>query len=546
MNPMKYDLSLKTFPDEARGWSEGVYYPRKAVIRELSAEEKEKYISSDERDGNLVRLTSKMWTETEVTGFGIYPYVNSVLFSLKTGLKDGEWTITFSNPGTEPILVNCYADEVLMIKDAEIEPETEKEISFTNCSIHETTSLQFFVSDPAPFEALAEERFLYIKDIEYKEKEAKAPGKKPTIFLASDSTVQTYEAFYYPQTGWGQVFCDYFCPEEELKDCMSDDHVYPQCHVYERESIAIENRAIGARSARSFIDEGKWNALLMRAKPGDYVFVQWAHNDATAVRPNRYVCPGEFDAFLMEYIDSCRSRGIYVVLVTPVSRRNCDENNGEFPLSFKEYRDVMVKVGEREHVPTVDLCVMSNDYMKKVGAEEAKSLHLWCPAGAYPEGAYADGVSDNTHLQEYGARVYARMVAGALLDMEGYPEIDKLKPYITIGEMPEKKVVHVEERPVNVEVPTGFALQELHVENKVANFLLIWNDVEGAVSYNVYRKGSVDFQFFPLRTVSAQEKKSATVLPFQLPAADVYQVKVTAVFKGGKESEPSRIIEFRA
>ena len=546
MNPTKYELSLKTYPDEAKGWNEGVYYPRKALINELSEAEKGKYLVLDANNDDLVRITSKMWTETEVTGFGIYPYVNSVLFSWKTGLKDGEWTITFSNPSSEPLMVNCYADEVLMIKDAEIEPGAEKEIFFTNCSIHETTSLQFFVSDPATCEADAKEKHLFIKDIEYKEKETKAPGEKPTIFLASDSTVQTYEAFYYPQTGWGQVLCEYFCPDEQLKEYMSDDRVYPQYHVYERESIAIENRSIGARSARSFIDEGKWNALLMRAKPGDYVFIQWAHNDATAVRPNRYVCPGDFDAFLMEYIDSCRSRGINVVLVTPVSRRNCDENNGEFPLSFKEYRDVMVKVGEREHVPTVDLCVMSNEYMKKVGGEEAKSLHLWCPAGAYPEGAYADGVSDNTHLQEYGARVYARMVAGALLEMEGYPEIDALKPYINIEKVPEKKVIHVEERPVSREVPSGFALQELHIENKVANFLLIWNDVEGAVSYNVYRKGSVDFQFFPLRSVTAEEKKTAAVLPFQLPAADVYQVKVTAVFEGGKESEPSRIIEFRA
>ncbi len=544
MDPMQYELSLKTYPEEAKGWSEGVYYPRKAVIKSLSEAERKEYLSSD--GGDLLKIKSKMWTETEVTGFGIYPYVNSVLFSKKTGLKDGEWTVVFANPGSEAISVNCYADEVLMIKDEPVEPGCEKEISFILCSIHETTSLQFFVSDAAVSEKEAAEQFLFIKDIAYKECESKAPGDKPTIFLASDSTVQTYEAFYYPQTGWGQVFCEYFCPDEELKECMSDDRVYPQCHVYERKSIAIENRSIGARSARSFIDEGKWNALLRRAKPGDYCFIQWAHNDATAVRPNRYVCPADFDGFLMEYIDSCRSRGIHAVLVTPVSRRNCDDNNGEFPLSFGEYRDVMLRVGEREHVPTVDLCKMSNDYMKKVGGEEAKSLHLWCPAGAYPDGAYADGVSDNTHLQEYGALVYARMVAGALLEMEGFPEIDALKGFVNIDKVPEKKVIEVEEKPVNREVPSGFALQELHIENKVANFLLIWNDVEGAVSYNVYRKGSVDFQFFPLRSVGSDEKRTQAVLPFQLPAADVYQVKVTAVFADGKESEPSRIIEFRA
>ncbi len=543
MDPMQYELKLKKYPEKAMGWNEGVYSPRNAVITEMTPEDREIYVKSD-KDG-CVRVKSKMWTETEVTGFGIYPYVNGALFSKTTGLKDGEWTVSFYNPEEDVVKVNCYADEVLMIKDEEIEPKTCKEITFTVCSIHEATTLMFFVSDPATSEEEAEDRFLYIKDITYRECEEKQPGKKPTIFLASDSTVQTYEKFYYPQTGWGQVLCQYFCPDEEMDDYLSDDRIYPQCHVYEKDSIIVENRSIGARSARSFIDEGKWNSLLRRAKPGDYVFIQWAHNDATAVRPNRYVKPEDFDEFLMKYIDSCRSRGIYVLMVTPVSRRNCDENNGEFPLSFKAYRDVMIEVGEREHVPVVDLCLMSNDYIKKVGGEEAKNLYLWCPSGAYPEGAYADGVSDNTHLQEYGALVYARMVAGTIMDIEGYPELDALKPYINIDKVPEKKVIHVEEKPVNREIPSGFAMQELHVENKIASFLLIWNDVEGAVSYNVYRKGSVDFQFFPLRTVTAKEKKNSVVLPFQLPAADVYQVKVNAVFADGKEGEPSRTIEFR-
>ncbi len=543
MNMTDWPIGLKTYPTEAIGWSGGVYYPRKADITN-NIYLVDEYISKQE--DSSFKIMSKMWTETEVTGFGIYHYVNSVFFSLRTGLKDGEWTVTFSNPHDEAVHVNCYADEVLMIRDEEIAPGSDRKISFTVCSIHEDTHLQFFVSDSATCIDDADNKYLYIKDIDYNELPKKAPGDKPFIFLASDSTVQTYEKFYYPQTGWGQVFHKYFCPNEELCECMSDDKVYPQCHVYEKNSIAIENRSIGARSSRSFIDEGKWNALLLRARPGDYCFIQWAHNDATAVRPNRYVCPEDFGGFLMEYINSCTSRGIYPVLVTPVSRRNCDDNNGDFPMSFKEYRDVMLEVGKRENVPVVDLCLMSNEYMKKVGGEEAKNLHLWCLAGAYPDGAYADGVSDNTHLQEYGALVYARMVARALLDMEGFKEIDKLKPLINLGSEPQKKVIHTIPKPVNKEVPSGFSLQELNIENKIANFLLIWNDVEGATSYNVYRKGSVDFQFFPLRSVSSSEKKSEAVLPFMLPAADVYQVKVTAVFEDGRESEPSRIIEFRA
>jgi lysophospholipase L1-like esterase len=536
-----FDINYKSYPDKALGWEGGVYYPRKARIDKKD---------DIECDGDRILITSKCWTETEVTGFGIYTYVDSPVFSYKTGLKDGRWTITFYNPGSEALRLNCYADEVLQIKDLEVAPESVAEESFTNCSIHEETTLQFFASDSAENEEDSHEQSFYVCNISYEEVslEADDEGKehKPTIFLASDSTVQSYESFYYPQTGWGQVFCDYVCPDEPLEDYLAPDHCYPQCHVYERKSVKVENRSIGARSSRSFIDEGKWDALLKRARKGDYVLLQWAHNDATAVRPNRYICPQEFDDFLMKYVDSCRSRGIYPILVTPVSQRNCDSHDGEFPLSFAKYREVMLETAKKAQVPCVDLGKMSNDYLNEIGSEEAKSLYLWCPSGAYPEGAYADGVSDNTHLQEYGAKVYARMVAKALLSMEGFSEIDQIKPYLNIDTVPEKKEIKVTEMIENRDVPTGFALQELHIEDKIANFLLIWNDVEGAVSYNVYRKGSVDFQFFPLRSVTATEKKESPVLPFRLPAADVYQVKVTAVFEDGKESESSRIIEFRA
>lgn len=430
MDIEKFEIGYKEYPDKAKGWSGGVYFPREEVVKR----------SNIDIENGTLKLSSRTWTETEVTGFGIYTYVEGPILTQKTGLKDHKWTVIFSNPCSELIGVNCYADEVLVIKDAAIMPGCDQEISFIYCSIYEDTTLQFFVSDPATCKEDAGFNSLYIKNIEYIECEKKKTGEKPTIFLASDSTVQTYDKYYYPQMGWGQVFERYFCPKEELTEYMSDDRIYPQCHVYEKESIIIENRAIGGRSSRSFIDEGKWNALLRRAKPGDYCFIQWAHNDATAARPNRYVSVSEFDGFLMKYIRSCKSRGIYPVLVTPVSRRNCDDNNGDFPMSFGEYRDVVIEVGRRENVPVIDLGRMSNEYLKKIGVDKSKELNLWCSKGEYPDGAYADGVSDNTHLQEYGAIVYARMVAEAILTTEGFEEIDKLKPYVNVGSAMNSKV----------------------------------------------------------------------------------------------------------
>ena len=141
--------------------------------------------------------------------------------------------------------------------------------------------------------------------------------------------------------------------------------------------------------------------------------------------------------------------------------------------------------------------------------------------------------------------MFAKLVAQAILDSDR-PELAPLKPAITTDFKIKKPNPVANPAPADSTKPMGFALQELHISDGVANFLLIWNDVEGAVSYTVYRKGSVDFQFFPLRTVTAEEKKSSPVLPFTIPAADVYQVYVAAKFADGSEGAASRIIEFRA
>lgn len=537
---MFYDYFVpkyRSYPDPAVGWDKGVYYEREEKITDASFDSFVK--------GDMLAIPNRMWTETENTGFGIYPFINSVIFTHKSGLKDGKYTVTFANPTDKDYLASAYANNMLVLNKVEVPAGKDVTADFSICSIEEETTIQFFIpSDAVTFEDTVE-TVLYIKDFTYNVLPAKAASKKPTVFIASDSTVQSYEEFYAPQTGWGQVFSEFF-KSDNVEPVQCTDKCYPQCHDYECNDVIIENRSIGARSARSFITEGKWDALLKRACPGDYCIIQWAHNDATAIRPNRYVAPGNFQYYLRKYVNSCRARGIFIMFVTPVSRRNCDEHDGKFLLSFEKYRDGFISVGEEMNVPVFDLCKESCDYLNEIGPDESKLLYLQCNAGDYPDGAYADGVHDNVHLQRYGALIYARMVANGIKNATGYPELDKLAKSIDTTIAIEKPIIKPSTVVVDPEVPSAFALQELHVENKIANFLLIWNDVEGATSYNVYRKGSVDFQFFPLRSVTAEEKKTAAVLPFTLPGADVYQVRVTAVFADGTESKPSRTIEFRA
>lgn len=249
--------------------------------------------------------------------------------------------------------------------------------------------------------------------------------RKKRIMLLSDSTVQSYDRYYYPQTGWGQVIYENFTGAEKVKEEELVTCSYPQSRKYEFEDFIIENRAIGGRSSRSFIEEGKFEEALNEMECGDYVFIQFGHNDATVNRPERYVAAENFEEYLEMYINECEKKGAKVVFVTPVARRNCDDTES-FKISFDEYRQVMIKTAQKKDVPLLDLGKISIDYLNSVGNEESKKLYLYTKKGEY-EGAYAEGVCDNTHLSFYGAGIYAKMVCD-LIKMD--ERLKDLKKYL--------------------------------------------------------------------------------------------------------------------
>ena len=228
-------------------------------------------------------------------------------------------------------------------------------------------------------------------------------------YLVSDSTVQTYEKYYYPQTGWGQVFWECFKDSDTMKEETCETCSYPQSRDYVLRNITIENRAIGGRSSRSFIEEGKLQEIEPYLSEGDYMFVQFGHNDATINRPERYVASEDFHIYIQKYIDLCKEKKVQCVLVTPVARRNCDDTD-VFTISFDEYRKEMIKIAAEQNLPLIDLGKVSADYLNTLGNEKSKELYLHTKEGQY-EGAYEKGVQDNTHLSITGARIYAGMVA---------------------------------------------------------------------------------------------------------------------------------------
>ena len=241
---------------------------------------------------------------------------------------------------------------------------------------------------------------------------------KRTVFLAGDSTVQSYDAGKRPQMGWGQLLYTFFKESGECKIYNRDISLGSHIVTYEMPEIAIENHSLAARSSRSFIEQGRLENIMKVAEPGDFMLVQFAHNDAFEAREERFVPVDKFGEWLKRYSDACEARGMQCIFVTPVTMRVFG-NLGHCEIAFKEYRDAMLKAAEELNVPCVDLSLKSTELIEKLGPEKARDIYLFVYQGEYPDTALKDGASDNAHFQENGARNMACIVAKELKAMVG-------------------------------------------------------------------------------------------------------------------------------
>lgn len=219
------------------------------------------------------------------------------------------------------------------------------------------------------------------------------PEKYVRVFLAGDSTVQTYKEKWEPKAGWGQMIPRFFSPE-----------------------VMVENHARGGRSSKSFINEGRLTRILRVMKPNDYLLIQFGHNDAKKNRPELYTSVEEFKGYLKRYVDGARRCGATPILITPVGRRVFNEATGKFKVSFPEYVQGVKEVAEELDVPLVDLSALSVVYYDKVGPKGTKLIFLHAEPRVYP--AFPKGVQDNTHFQEYGAIQMANLVARAIQNLD--------------------------------------------------------------------------------------------------------------------------------
>ncbi|MFC4321508.1 rhamnogalacturonan acetylesterase [Litchfieldia salsa] len=209
-----------------------------------------------------------------------------------------------------------------------------------------------------------------------------------TMFLAGDSTVTDQPIDGYPYAGWGQ--------------CL------PQ---YIKADAVVINHAISGRSSKSFIDEGHLETIWNGMKVGDFLLIQFGHNDQ---KPDKQRHTEPFTTYkenLKIYINGARQRGATPILITPVHRRNFDED-GKIVDTHGDYILAMKELAHEENVRLVDLAEKSKNLFEKLGPVGTKRVLMWGVPGEFLN--FPKGVCDNTHFQEYGANKIAQLVAEGL------------------------------------------------------------------------------------------------------------------------------------
>lgn len=212
-------------------------------------------------------------------------------------------------------------------------------------------------------------------------------GKEPiTIFLAGDSTMAEKLPERRPETGWGEALQQ----------------------VFDESKVRIENLAQNGRSSKSFIAENRWQALVARLKPGDYVFIQFGHNDESKDKGDRYSTPEEFRNNLVRFVYEVRGKKAIPVLLTPVMRRRFN-SLGNFQDTHGEYPDIARSVAAEQKVALIDMHRKSEQVIKQYGPDDSRKLFLQLKPGENAN--FPKGVEDNTHFSPLGAEIMAALVA---------------------------------------------------------------------------------------------------------------------------------------
>lgn len=203
-----------------------------------------------------------------------------------------------------------------------------------------------------------------------------------TVYYIGDSTVARNNIRSYPQTGMSQGLS-----------------------LYLKEAVRIESHAKNGRSTKSFLEEGRFDPVQQAMQPGDFLFIQFGHNDEKPDAARHTDPQASFPENLRLFIRAARKAGAYPVLITPIARRLFDGAGNFLPGSHGDYPEAVRRTGWEEDVPVIDLTAATEEFLARMGDEESRPLFVW--------------PKDNTHLKYEGAVKMAGFLAEGLARLGG-------------------------------------------------------------------------------------------------------------------------------
>ena len=212
-----------------------------------------------------------------------------------------------------------------------------------------------------------------------------ATSKTRTVYVIGDSTASIYTADLFPRTGWAQPLQDYFTPA-----CAT-----------------VQDKALSGRSSKSFFDEGDWTPIKAAIRAGDYVLIQFGHNDEKTDDPLRFTDPfTTYEMYLSIYIDDTIAKGATPILLTSINRNSwsgvmLNDTHGNYPVAVRQ-------LAAAKKVALVDATALTKTYFERIGQTATTLLFMDLEPGQFPN--YPAGNTDDTHLQEGGARTIAQMI----------------------------------------------------------------------------------------------------------------------------------------
>ncbi|MEH6306661.1 rhamnogalacturonan acetylesterase [Olivibacter sp. CPCC 100613] len=213
--------------------------------------------------------------------------------------------------------------------------------------------------------------------------------EKITVWMMGDSTMAIKDPNKYPETGWGVPFATLF-----------------------KSNVKVENRAKNGRSTRSFINEGRWQEIYDQLKTGDYLFIQFGHNDEKLDKPKVGTDIRTFKANLCMFIAKAREKGAKPILLSAIARRHFEQ--GVLVDTHKGYPAATHAVADSLKVPFIDLTEKTNDLLTGLGEQKSVTLFLHLKPG---HKNYPEGVIDNTHLNRAGAMAVAKLAVEGMKEL---------------------------------------------------------------------------------------------------------------------------------